>query len=711
MKTSVFKLTVRSVRSFAGRYIALALIIFLSVGFFAGLRISTDAMLNTCDAYLREQSFYDYRLISTLGYTKSELKFFTDLPFVKTAEGNKTVDALAVYGGSATESAIKILSLPGKLNRPSLVDGRLPENENECVADAERFGKNDIGKTVKITEVKNNTLKVKEFTVTGIVDSPLYLNLDRGSAMIGSGSLSAFIYVNDSAFSTAIYTDIYITLKETAPSYSDKYNTLIDDNLPTVTDTAKKAARSRYDGILSEMGISEGMATGLGLAAPQVYVLTRNENVGYVSFESDSSILSGVSRILPIFFIMIAMLVCMTAMTRMIDEERSQIGVLKALGFSNADIAAKYLLYSGSATLIGWTAGFFLSTWLMPKLYWFVFDVLYGFTHIRYTFSLPLAIVTLAVSLVCVVGSTAVCCIRELKYPPADAIHPRPPRSGKRILLEKITFIWKRMSFLAKVSARNTFRYKLRLVMMIFGVGCCTALLITALGLRDSLINIGSIQFEGIQKYQLELTLNKSDTTLPSLTEKLNGIGDIDKYAVATKSTCDVIYGEKTHSVNFVSYDTSDLSGFWSFADQPGFDFPKKGEVLLCKRTANELGVGIGDTVTVRNSNVQTVELTVCGIFENYVYFYAFTGSDSIPAEWDKPTPTDKNAYAPNTVYVTLNPAPGGSMAECIDSVAKALLEHNGVLSVTRPSSLQSAVDNAITCINYITWVVAAFEI
>ena len=186
------------------------------------------------------------------------------------------------------------------------------------------------------------------------------------------------------------------------------------------------------------------------LPQPSTLVLTRESNLAYKSYENDTSIVSGISNVFPAFFLVVAVLICMTTMTRMVDEERVQIGTLKALGYGSFSISLKYLLYTGSAALFGWAAGFMLGTWLIPQLFWLAYGITYDFSTLQYVFSEGLALSTLAVALLSCMGSSFYACYRELFSHPAALLRPRAPKAGKRILLERVRLLWRRLSFLQR---------------------------------------------------------------------------------------------------------------------------------------------------------------------------------------------------------------------------------------------------------------------
>ena len=226
---------------------------------------------------------------------------------------------------------------------------------------------------------------------------------------------------------------------------------------------------------------------------PDVYVLGRDTNIGYASYENDSMIVAGIAKVLPFFFFLVAALVCMTTMNRMVEEQRTQIGVLKALGYSEARIMGKYLFYAGSAAGIGSVIGFLIGSTIFPTVIWKAYKIMYHMGDYELMFDPGLAAASLAVALLCSVGVTWLTCRYELMSTAANLIRPKSPKSGRRVWLEHIPLLWNHMSFLAKVSVRNVFRYKQRFFMMVIGIGGCTALLVTGYGIKDTIADIAAV--------------------------------------------------------------------------------------------------------------------------------------------------------------------------------------------------------------------------
>ncbi|MBS5724255.1 MAG: ABC transporter permease [Clostridiales bacterium] len=690
--TSIVKLTCRSIRSFFGRYMALLLIVMLSVGFFAGLKVTQDAMANTCEDYFADQNFYDYRLLSTLGFTEEDVEKLAQLSFVSSAEGMKSLDAVMEQEGSSM--SLHLLSLPESVSLPSLAAGRMPEAENECLADAGTFEEEDIGSVLSLVGDGGDQLSCTEYTIVGLVHSPAYLGLDRGTTNIGNGSLDGFLYLPASVFVSEPYTQIQLTLSETAPIYSEEYEELIESHEEEITELCQTLAESRYNDLLAQTGLPVELAEQAGIAEPEVYVLTREENAGYVSFENDTSILSGIANIFPVFFVLIAMLVCITTMTRMVDEERTQIGVLKALGYGNGAISAKYLLYAGSATLLGWLIGFFLGTWGLPQVFWYAYRALYDFAPLSYLFSPSLALLTLAVSLVGILGSTWLSCRKELGSRPALLLRPRAAKTGKRIFLERITPLWKHLRFLQKVTLRNMFRYKQRLVMMLVGISCCAGLVLTGFGVRDSMVDTGSLQYDTVQKYDIEASFDEGNEE--AVQEALAEIDGIDGVLLCSLHRMDVRTDSTSLTGSLYSFaSVQSLEAFWDLhAGEKAVPFPEEGEVVVGQKVAEKLSLSVGDTVEIQDTDLRTLTVTVSGIFDNYVDNVVLMSADTYQsafADWQA-----------NTALLNVN---GDT-----EALAETLTGLETFTGVTQLSTTRENVDSALSCLDYIICLIVLFS-
>ncbi len=379
------------------------------------------------------------------------------------------------------------------------------------------------------------------------------------------------------------------------------------------------------------------------LEEPDVYALTRNTNLGYVVFESDSDIVAGVAKIFPVFFLAVAALVCITTMTRMIDEERTQIGILKALGYSRRAIMGKFLGYSGSASLLGCVLGILLGCFVFPAIIWYAYCIMYNFSpQLTLSYDLPTFVFIFVSYVGLTLAVTWYCCRRELKEVPAELIRPKAPMAGKALFFENMAF-WKRMSFLNKVAVRNIFRYKQRLAMMLLGIGGCTALLVTGFGLQDSIKGITDNQFGQVTVYDMDVTF-ADPLTRQEQEEFRAGIRDkTDRVLFCEQGSIDIHFENNVKNVYFLASD-AELEGVINLRQgETTIPMPGENEVVLSIGVARNMDIAVGDRVTLRNSDMEELELTVCGIYDNHVYNYAIVSGETLRSQWNR-SPEEQSA-------------------------------------------------------------------
>ena len=386
--------------------------------------------------------------------------------------------------------------------------------------------------------------------------------------------------------------------------------------------------------------------------APDTYTLGRDKNTGYVCFDNDSKIVDGIAAVFPIFFFAIAALVCSTTMSRMVSDERGIIGTMRALGFSDTAIVMKYAIYAGSASVLGGVLGFMGGTKLFPAVIWEVYAMMYGFTTLEFSTSIPLFILSLGVALICTVGVSVVTAMSALTGMPAELIRPKAPLPGKRILLERIGFIWTRMKFLHKVSARNVFRFKKRMWMMIVGIAGCTALLLTAFGLYDSICNVVNIQYDDIMKYDLQVMFDdkyRQYEIEDAAKAALEHSGINYEYAVVKD---DVAKNSGSGYVRdlemFISDDpnTSLIFGLNDLKTGEALPWPSDGEVAVSGKLAEKNNVKVGDNITLLyGDDEHEVTLKVGSIFTNYTFHYVMMTPNTYREAFEKP-------YTPETILV-----------------------------------------------------------
>lgn len=364
-----------------------------------------------------------------------------------------------------------------------------------------------------------------------------------------------------------------------------------------------------------------------------VIILDRNSNTGYNNLDSSSDIVQGVSRVFPVFFILIAALVCITTMTRMIDEERTQIGTLKALGYSNAAIIGKYMFYSGSGAVIGCLAGVTIGSTIFPMILWQAYKImLYITPGIVLTVNWWLCIAVTVIYTASMLFVTWYCCRRTLLEEPAELIRPKAPDAGKKIILEYLP-IWPKISFLNKVTIRNIFRYRQRLAMMLVGIGGCTALLVTGFGLRDSIVNVVDFQFEDVTVYDMQVYF-RGEITESAEKDFREEIGPDADYMFYHQSSIELEADNRIKEIYMISGDEGLTEYISLHSGSKPISLPRKDEVVLSVGVAEALGIRVGDDVVMRNSDMKSLELTVSGIYDNHVYNYSIVAPETIESQW-----------------------------------------------------------------------------
>lgn len=444
----------------------------------------------------------------------------------------------------------------------------------------------------------------------------------------------------------------------------------------------------------ARLEIKDGKKEVASLEEPTTYIFDRSHNSGYSSFDNDSAIVAGIAKVLPIFFFFVAALVCSSTMSRMVDEQRTQIGTLKALGYSNRSITYKYVFYAGSAALFACVIGYYLGSKFFPVAIWTAYGMLYDFSNLVYVFDIKLALISLVVSLLCSAGVTYLTCKNELLQAPAQLIRPKSPKAGKRILLERIPAIWKHISFLRKVSIRNIFRYKKRLLMTVMGIAGCTALILAALGIKDSISNIADYQFDDIMTYDYEIYY--VDEQNKDKKEKYTDL--LSENVFVTKETFELLKENKAKTFYLIATDDKSITNIINFHYKgQAVSYPKDGEVLLSQKLAEQAAASIGDTVTIKISDSKNVEAVVGGIFENYI---------------------DNFMYMTDNTYKMLfneEAKPLNSFAKVgendLDNTTKILLEDKDVATVISTHFVRDMVDDAMKSLDYVVWLVLGFAL
>ena len=752
----IWKSLFRTIRKSFGRYLAILSIIGLGVGFFSGLRVTESAIIKTADKYINELNLYDFRLVSTLGFTDEDVDEFDNIEGISSAKGGYCADVIYL-AENGSDAVLHAHTLLGDINGVDLISGRLPSSPDECVLDSKLAQEDTIGRKITFSgsnfEDTKNKFAYSEYTVVGIVNSSEYINFERGSTALAGGSVSGFMYLLPEGFDMDVYTDVFLSFSEKNKIYSEKYTDYAEKIRPQVQKVLDERAKARYDKLYQEakaeidkaqseldekkaqaetakkqldyarenrvpeeylagdqaaldlslsnieeaqneidLSLSELNET---LKPATVYLLDRLSNTGYASLESDTAIVKGVAKVFPLFFFLIAALVCITTMTRMISESRTQIGVYKALGYGSGIISAQYLFYAGSASVIGCVVGFLLGSRFLPMALWKVYRIMYSIERpIEFVLDFPLFSLCFVLYMLCALGATYFVCAKDLRENAAQLIRPKSPAAGKRVFLERVGFIWKRLKFLHKISIRNILRYKKRMVMMIIGIGGCTALLLTGFGIRDSIQPITDYQYNEIFLYDASVLFTEEETK-ERQAEFAQEIEDKAQSVVFVSSQNAHISEINGDEFNLIVFDKEPDEFINLHRKDEKISWPKSGEAVINRRLAEENGISVGDTLIAETDGDESgkISVKVSGIFDNYIHNYVFINSQTYREN------TGEDAKI-NLSYVIFK--------EDVDAheAGAALLSAENTANVTLSSDMQTRVGNMLQSLDYIVLIV-----
>lgn len=416
-------------------------------------------------------------------------------------------------------------------------------------------------------------------------------------------------------------------------------------------------------------------------------VLDRNSHYSYRDYGACADRMDGIAKVFPVFFFLVAALVCMTTMTRMVDEQRNEMGTLKALGYSKLQIASKYIIYALIASILGSILGCSLGMYLFPTVIFNAWNTLYNIDQIKFLFQPGLILLASGSVTGITLLATLYSIYSELIEMPSQLMRPKAAKAGKKILLERITFIWKRLSFLQKVTARNIFRYKKRFFMTIIGIAGCSALLVAGFGINDSISDIVNQQYNVIYHYDATVSAKTSEIT--SQIKSLKGVKDVyeeDHLAVTTK----IENKDISTTVHIISNDKKFKDFCTLFNGNKEFDLDDSS-VLISQKMATKLNKKTGDTIKIKDANNKVIKAKIKGVFTNYVGHHIYA-SESLYKSW--------NTNAKTTHIYLIKSKKTTKKFE--RNLGNKIMNIDGVQSVTFYSSLQKNFKDMIKSISYI---------
>lgn len=718
----------------------------------------------------------DIRILSSIGFTSQDIEAVSKVYGVKAVYKTNTQDVLVDYDGR--ENVAHISGVPvGKasdddsyINQLRIKEGRLPQNDKECVVKYEDTRKSmQVGDVISFksgTEDDiNDTFKDTEYTVVGIVYTPCYVSYDLGSSGIGNGHINYCIYVGDDEFKNNYYTECYAVIDgaKDMDTYSDEYKKLIDkyaddikaiskerldirkqtvideytrakadkkeELLETIKKNVEDSITEQYQAYYPGMDVSSMIApyvkTAYEKAVAQFdfdavnaeydkkmnetladsdswewYVLTRESSYSFRDYESSANRMKAIATVFPLFFIIVAGLVCLTTMTRMVEEERGLIGTYKALGYGKATIALKYVIYAFLASLTGAVIGCAAGLRLFPYIIYESWNIIYQMPAIKYASHTILSVVAVASLILVTLIATLYSCYNELSEVPSALMRPKAPKNGKKILLEH-TFIWKHLSFTKKVTMRNIFLYKKRFFMTVIGIAGCGALITAGFGIKDSVQSIIDNQYGQIIHYDNILVFNKNadSDARNNLSDKISSDeyykSSLMDYAYTAEVKIPGSADDYSTEITVVN-DTSAYMDYVTFRTRRSkktIELDDSG-VIISEKLAKDLNVKEGDNVLIHDEDNKQATVKVSGVMEMYINNYIFMTSEYYSQVF---------GYTPDNNRILGILTSDGDDIQSV--IGDRYLTDNNVKSLTFVKANITRFENMIQSLDLVTWV------
>lgn len=732
---------IREISKTKSKFVSIMIIMFLGVFVFIGLRETTPAMVNTYNKTLEQHNIYDLRVTNDFGINDGDIDEIRKL---------ENIDKLEIYNKKNyklenSTNTIDIETLPKELATPKLIKGKLPTNNNEiAVVDSlEKIYK--IGDTVNLVDDKSEEKKLRSYSykVVGYVHGADHTEVSSNNPT----NNSYFGYINRENFQFDNVTGVNIKLKGISYKYSDKKyieevnksrdqlidilkeRKLVDEkNYKSNTSQKIKESEERLASIEKELASNSErlellknvdiqryaeQSSKLNEAKKQLqdnkkklevskrafeetnYPRFNVENirglVHYAQFIDSAGSLSFLANVFSIFLFSVSVLVSLTTLTRMVDENRTSIGTLKALGYSNRDIFKKYYIYGGVSTVIGTILGIIAGYLVIVPIIYNSYSRFFTLKEPYIVYNLHIIALAFLISILCILMAVFIPLRKNLKEKSAYLLRPKAPSSGSRILLENISFIWKRLSFLRKVTFRNIFRYKVRMFMTIFGVMGCLTLMFIGFAIRFGVIDISNEQFKIINKIDVLATYNpyaeKED--IDKISKEIGSNSNVENF---TKVNVQKATVEKNNEVldtaQLVTLDRNNYKDYITLMDnRSNIELPKDS-IVINEKLAYLYNLSVGDDFKVI-INEKEYTLKIGAINKNYFGNILYMDRDYFSKVFDK-------TYSDNSFIIKMN------NSDEVEKMASKLQDNPYVANVSDNSKIQENLDNFISGLDII---------
>lgn len=715
MKRDLNKNIFREFRFSMARFLSIVILLGLGIFVLIGLKSTGADMRKTANTYYQEHHMADAQVKTNLAFTKNDQKYIKNLAHVKKVEFVNQQDALL------NQKSIRIQSLTNQVSTSKVISGRLPQNDHEIALNTTDKSKYHLQQTITLKNNQNgtqiNNLKSNKFKIVGFVSSSDYLMKDNlATTNIGNGQIDTFGVVAKTAFVKSKPTVAKITYDNIkGASYSKAYDNTVQKNVNHAQTGLKKRAQIRFNDILVAKKTQLNLAQQAGLPIEAVQkqqqkiaqipkityqIQSRNDyNDGYYTYGENAQRIDMLSNTFPIIFFAVALLVCLTTMSRMAEQKRQESGTMLALGYTKFDTLKVYLYYGLSAAILGTLIGSVLGSGFLPKRIYVAYTANFVIPDFETTINWQWIVISAILALTFTLLPALLAANKYLQQMPVTLMTPKAPKAGSKILLERSHLIWNHLSFNYKVTFRNVFRYKAKMLMTILGVMGCTALLITGFGLRDSLGSIISTQYSKITHYDIIGVYNPSSKQAVGYQNKVKGISGLKTYTQANYNTVSVqVSDNDSQTVSLITPKSpknfkKSVSLINVKNDKP-IEMNNKG-VVVTKKLAKLLNAQVGDKITVKLSDSQTYHVKIAQITQMYVghaiymtpsYYQTVFGQKAVD-----------NAY-----FVNLKNRSNANL----DRVARSLTKQSASVTVVRSNNVKQIINNVLKGLNNLVLII-----
>lgn len=709
MNALTLKNLLREIKRTFTKFLSIFAICALGVAFFAGIRATSPDMKEAGDRLYNTYNLSDISVISTSGLTADNIRDLESIEGIQAVRASLFVDAMA-RGTGEKEKNLRLYSMPIKLkseyaplidlipdygidtspeyemNGVEIVSGRMPLNDTETALDYSLEGSlvKQLGDEITLT-TSGGTVTLR---VVGFIRSPMYISMfERGTSSIGNGTSDGFAYASGNAISSlgtklpvmsllnTYYTraDIVISGKEGLSAYSDEYEALVNEVTDRIEDYASTQSGTWY-------------------------IQDRSGNPGYSDYSENTDRIAAVGDVFPLIFFIVAALVCLTTMTRMVEEQRIEMGTMKALGYGGWQIAMKYAVYAMSACISGGVVGAIIGFKLFPYVIMKGYSIMYYLGKLETPYRADIAFMAIAAMAVCTAAATFSACYASLKEVPATLMRPKAPKAGRRVLLEKMPFIWKKLSFTSKVTVRNLFRYKKRFFMSVIGIAGSGALLVTAFGLNDSIFGIIEKQFGDIWQMDVQAYVYEAMplADMRELLGKNPANDDFDSVMFCLDSQMECKNGGRSQSgVHLLGVESAEsMAGRVSLHNGGAPVTLDDSGVVVTAKLAETLSIKVGDEINMRTGGEDHL-MRVIGVADNYVYHYVYITAAYYETVFGKAM--QYNGFMGNLK--------DGLTDETMDAMSTQLLSDSRMYTVRTIGSIYASVWDSLSILNYVVLV------